>query len=555
MALDIDKAFDTTLITLGDEATGKATIIVGDFDPSVGGQAAQLGSLFIRSDGTIWQKNGATDTDWGGGVGLDEFVKRTGDTMTGTLTMDASGGTVEVRIDNGTTSYGLGFDGTGTPTLVRGGVGGALKFFPDAVNPQIIFGSDAAGTANTFLDCDNNGGLLLNALHTGPVVIGQGGLIPEQAGVNLGTATAGERWGDTFLSNTDVDGTLETSGVATINGVGTGVLNVIDLYVGDAVNTPTYGTIKFGNAQLGRISFNAGNLDLDGTVILWNQGAPATSQIEYAFVESGVNIRFAIPKSGVGNATYNPRSMLIAGPAVLDDDIVTVSYWQTNNSIFHNLVCDTSGAGADLGIQNDCEIEGILYIDEIDHSTPSTDLTIAALTIESNGTLNVSNVTNYEQLVTGDDDIPNKKYVDDNGTTLTTINGDLIPTFIDTGRGNKVLSTSEITYHFAENNVANNDWINPGAPDADSSYIARKNGTIVGITGFCENAAVTKDIHLYIGVTDNGVIGTFTSGLLAQFNNNTNIDITQGDRIRLRGDATSGQIEDTLIQLYVRWRG
>ena len=35
------------------------------------------------------------------------------------------------------------------------------------------------------------------------------------------------------------------------------------------------------------------------------------------------------------------------------------------------------------------------------------------LQVESNGTLNVSAVTNYEDLVTHDDDIPNKKYVDD----------------------------------------------------------------------------------------------------------------------------------------------
>jgi hypothetical protein len=44
----------------------------------------------------------------------------------------------------------------------------------------------------------------------------------------------------------------------------------------------------------------------------------------------------------------------------------------------------------------------------IDDNASST-----ALEIESNGTLNVLNVTNYETLVTADDDIPNKKYVDD----------------------------------------------------------------------------------------------------------------------------------------------
>ncbi len=559
MAFDISKSFETTNITLGDEATGKATIIVGDFDPSSGGQEANIGSLFIRSDGTIWQKTGALDTDWGGGESIGGYVKKTGDTMTGTLTLDFSSGTVEYRLDNGILNWGLGYDSsTGAPAFVRDGVGGAFRFFENAVNPQIIFGSTGAGTLNTFLDCRNGGGMRLNTLNTGPVVIGQGGLIPEQAGVNLGTATAGERWGDTYTSNTDVDGTLNVSGVATVAGVGTGVLNQIDLYVGDAVTTPTYGAIKFGNAQLARISFNAGNLDLDGTVILWNEAAPATSQIEYAFIESGVNIRFAIPKSGVGNATYNPRSMLLAGPAVLNDDIVTVGYWQTNNNIFDNLACDTATSGADLGVQNDLEVEGDIFTDSIKHSTPATDLRIEALTIESNGTLNVSTVTNYETLVTADDDIPNKKYVDDNASSvvsLTTINGDLIPTFVDTGRGSKVLSTSEIVYKFRENNVSNDDWINPGAADAEASFIARKNATIVGATGFTTSAPANKDIQLYINTTDNGAIGTFNSGTNVSFNVNTNIDISQGDRIRLRGASTGGQIEDTVIQLYVRWRG
>ena len=38
---------------------------------------------------------------------------------------------------------------------------------------------------------------------------------------------------------------------------------------------------------------------------------------------------------------------------------------------------------------------------------------VSRLFVESDGTLNVSGTTNYETLVTADDDIPNKKYVDD----------------------------------------------------------------------------------------------------------------------------------------------
>jgi len=100
--------------------------------------------------------------------------------------------------------------------------------------------------------------------------------------------------------------------------------------------------------------------------------------MEFCFVEGGTNaIRFALATSGVGNATYNARSMLIAGPAVYDDTVCTVGYWQTNNGIFDNLVCNTSGDGADLGVQNDLEVEGDIFTDSIKGSTDDTDITIS----------------------------------------------------------------------------------------------------------------------------------------------------------------------------------
>jgi hypothetical protein len=109
-------------------------------------------------------------------------------------------------------------------------------------------------------------------------------------------------------------------------------------------------------------------------VISRNIGGPVTSEIEFLWAESaGDSCRFALPKSGVGNVTYNPRSMLIIGPAPADTDFVKVSYWQ-GLSWFHNLLCDTSTYGADLGVQNDLEVEGKIWVDEIEESTPAADL-------------------------------------------------------------------------------------------------------------------------------------------------------------------------------------
>jgi hypothetical protein len=166
---------------------------------------------------------------------------------------------------------------------------------------------------------------------------------------------------------------IADNGVMSVPGIGDGGLTNYDLKVG---NPSDYGMIQFGNALLGRTSFNVGAIDLDGTVLIRNIGGPVTSEIEFMFAESvGATCRFALPKSAVGNATYNPRSMLLAGPAPADTDFVKVSYWQTQG-IFHNLACDTAASGSDLGVQNDLEVEGIIYADNIKESTPGANITL-----------------------------------------------------------------------------------------------------------------------------------------------------------------------------------
>lgn len=158
---------------------------------------------------------------------------------------------------------------------------------------------------------------------------------------------------------------------------GLGGLGDYDITIGD-VATPDYGIIRIGDSLIGRTSYNAGSLDLDGSVIFRNMGTPATSKIEFVFTESGGSaIRFALAMSGAGNATYNPRSMIIAGPAVNNDEIVTVGYWQTNNNIFDNLAMDTGTYGADLGVQNDLEVEGDIFVDSIKESTSGAGVTFA----------------------------------------------------------------------------------------------------------------------------------------------------------------------------------
>lgn len=176
--------------------------------------------------------------------------------------------------------------------------------------------------------------------------------------------------------NTTITGTLLATGVTTIIGIADGGRTNFDLKVGDTDGTPTYGMIQFGNAVIGRTSYKAGNIDLDGSVIVQNISGPITSEIEFVWTESaGDTCRFALPKSAVGNATYNSRSMILAGPAPADTDFVKVSYWQ-GQGIFDNLVCDTAGTGADLGVQNDLEVEGDIFVDSIKESTSGAGITI-----------------------------------------------------------------------------------------------------------------------------------------------------------------------------------
>lgn len=195
-----------------------------------------------------------------------------------------------------------------------------------------------------------------------------------------------------FTNNSDAEvAFVDSLGGATFNGPSTGSVGAYDLRVGDTDGSPTYGLIQIGASVWGRTSINIGSLDIDGSTLIWNNVTPATSPIQFAFAESGNAVRFAIPISGVGNATYNPRSMLLAGPAPLNSAMVTVGYWQ-GLGIFDNLACDTSGSGADLGVQNDLEVEGDIFTDSIRESTTAAGIT---LTVSGAGRVSISYGTQY----------------------------------------------------------------------------------------------------------------------------------------------------------------
>ena len=83
--------------------------------------------------------------------------------------------------------------------------------------------------------------------------------------------------------------------------------------------------------------------------------------------------------------------MLVAGPAIADSDIVTVGYWQ-GVGLFDNIDCDTAGTGADLGVQDDLEVEGDIYTDSVKESTSAAGVTIDGVLLKD-GVIDDSDVT------------------------------------------------------------------------------------------------------------------------------------------------------------------
>lgn len=147
------------------------------------------------------------------------------------------------------------------------------------------------------------------------------------------------------------------------------------------------------------------------------------------------------------------------------------------------------------------------------------------------------------------------------GLTTTDINGHPMLTLEDTTRADKVLTVAETHLMFAENKLTNQDWIQiANANDADSSFIANFDGTVVNISAHCENTGGnSKEIRLYINGVNTGGLGILSGGANATINDTTlDIDFSQGDRIRLRAAdfiIPSGNIQDTVIKLTVKWRG
>ncbi len=115
------------------------------------------------------------------------------------------------------------------------------------------------------------------------------------------------------------------------------------------------GTIDFANNTAAIGISDDGVLrgyDYTGTYIFKQKASNPAGAIEFIFIEEAGDWRFALPASGVGFATFNPRSMIIAGPSTNVEANCTAAHWG------FDLPMNTSAGGADLGVQNDIQVLG-----------------------------------------------------------------------------------------------------------------------------------------------------------------------------------------------------
>ncbi len=128
-----------------------------------------------------------------------------------------------------------------------------------------------------------------------------------------------------------------------------------DLTIGgnDSASVMRIGNLEFGTSDDRTVGTS---LTTGGTVYFVIQSEP-DGIAEFIFCEANGAIRFALPRSGAGYGTYNPRSMIIAGPSVLKDSIMIGEFWG-----FNRIRMNTGDYGADLGVQNNIQVGDSVFV-------------------------------------------------------------------------------------------------------------------------------------------------------------------------------------------------
>jgi len=484
-------------------------VVTGTINPSVTGYVADEGSLFLRNNpgaGELWLKTGAANTAWSapafGGPfqPLDsDLTALSGIATTGIYVITGVGTSVTRTIVASTTA----------------GLEGANIVFGDGVagNPQVgvnITGQVASAgdmiATDEFLGFDG----LNNVKFTGQQIAD--GVVALISIGNAYTTITGDAGSATASTSTD---TLNFTGVGITTSVANGAPDAVTL------------TLNIADLAAG-----VGPLIVSDEIAVNDGGT--TLRFTFTDVVEDLDIPFGITANGIivrtAADTYTSRTIV----ASVDEDNLGAS------------VVDGSGVAGNPTI-------GVTIVTLTD---PGADMAAADEFIvhdKSEGTAGANRKITGQNIADGVFVIAGFT-----GFTMSTINGQLVPTFTDTTRGNKQLSFAESVFSFSDNVIGNNDWFDIGnATDATTGHVVPLTGTIVRASIQCaDDNGNTKGLDLYINGVLNSTLFTTTGSSAAQTNFNAalNIDVAQGDRLQLRGDAAGGSIDDIVVDVWVKWR-
>ena len=145
--------------------------------------------------------------------------------------------------------------------------------------------------------------------------------------------------------------------------------------------------------------------------------------------------------------------------------------------------------------------------------------------------------------------------------TISTINGQPVPTFSDTTRGPKTLSVETIALVWSDTSLSADEFLEfQEANNADAGFNPPHNATIVKAPVVCEdnNGPGVRDIDLYLnGVLSTSGILSFTGAPTGQeivSDVTLNINVATTDVIHLRGDSGANALADVAVVLFFKWR-
>lgn len=345
-------------IAEGTEITN-TTVATGTADPSV---TPNAGELFFRTDlGKLRIHDGSS---W-------SSILETGDAGISSLLEDGSpqlGAALDLNGQTIVTTSKFGTDNVDNISLVVGDVNGSGN-----TGDIILTGSDVSsiGTQTAAGPITLTGGTVFKTSAGG-----SGGIVSLTGGAATQPTTGGIGG---HVQHTGGAGSQTGGSIRLTPGVGNSDANAGSVEV-RPYSTSSASKLKFFEATTNGgdwISFRAPDNITTSRDYRWFDDDPATVAGQFVTIDASGNLGFA---AGSGGVSF---------PLLADAGTISAPSYSFSGNTDTGMTSTTA--------------------DVLDFSTAGT----SRLQIEANGTLNVAGTTTYETLVTDDDDIPNKKYVDD----------------------------------------------------------------------------------------------------------------------------------------------